>query len=112
MTIQEFINKQKDTKNKPDIQVLFNYRNHVNSVLPQFRHISELILRRYNMIAYMVSIGVPANQAVAFSILYYKYQKSYGEIFIDQNITFDQISTYARTIINPLSMSYLVTING
>ena len=109
MTIQTFINEKGNPNSKPNYQRLYEYRNSVDSRLPYFQDVSDLILKRYNMVIHLIISGVPVNHAVAFAILYYKYSKRYNEMYIDQNITFDQISSYAETLTNPLSLSHLVT---
>ena len=109
MTIENFIKIASIANMEPDYQRLYVYREHVNSRLPYFKHISHLIITRYNLVIHLIQSGVPVNQSVAFAILYYKYSKQYNEMYIDQNITFDQISSYAETLTNPLSLSHLVT---
>ena len=109
MTIQTFINEKGNPNSKPNYQRLYEYRNSIDSRLPYFQDVSDLILKRYNMVIHLIISGVPVNQSVAFAILYYKYSKRYNEMYIDQNITFDQISSYAETLTNPLSLSHLVT---
>ena len=111
MTIENFIKIASIANLEPDYQRLYVYREHVNSRLPYFKHISHLIITRYNLVIHLIQSGVPVNQSVAFAILYYKYSKQYNEMYIDQNITFDQIIRYSKTMNRPLSISYLVTVD-
>ena len=104
MTIENFIKIASIANLEPDYQRLYAYREHVNSRLPYFKHISHLIITRYNLVIHLIQSGVPVNQSVAFAILY-------NEMYIDQNITFDQIIQYSKTMNRPLSISYLVTVD-